>query len=458
MGEREARPVFRNCHPEKLPVFRADLGEWAYFYAPGRPIRLPRAQAAGVVRHFGEKAAGGRGSPWRREADALERAARRAARRYEALLRTEYSPVCLTAILTTECRMACRYCFATPSGRGGDVLAERTFRLAARQVAANCRRRGKDFVLVLHGGGEPTIHMDLVRRFHAIARMSARDAGAGFFSYIATSGVMSDEDASWLGRRFSRVGLSCDGPPSIQDRQRPRRGGGTTSDRVERTARIIRREGGDLSMRATLTPASLPRLEAIVRYGRERLGVTDIRAEPVYRQPGRGFAPRSAGRFVDMFIRAQKLARELGGSLSLSGARPEEVHGPYCQAFRDVLQLNPDGTVSACFLAMMEGDPRIIGRIGVAAGSWRPRADVLRPFSAKAASVPPRCVDCVNRLHCVRECPDRCPLEPPEIRRGSADEREGFRCRVQRRLTEHWIIENARLAAPFLAEGESPNA
>ncbi len=433
-------------------MFRADRGGWTYLYAPGLPVRLRRKGADRLIRIFRAGAGKEGGTPWGLAADALERAASRAAVRYEEILRTDFSPVCLTAIQSRDCPGACTYCFAGSGKGGGGLLDEETFLRAARRVGDNCRRRGKDFVLVMHGGGEPTAHMGRLKRFHALARAIARDAEVGFISHVATGGVLSEGDAAWLGGHFSSIGLSCDGPPEIQDRQRPLGGGKPTSARVARSARIMRDAGCRLSMRATITPETYEELGAIVRYGREILGVADIRAEPVYGQPGLGFTPESADRFVEAFRSAEALARGLGCSLSLSGARPLEIHGPYCQIHRDVLQLNPDGTISACFMAMSAGDPRIIGRIRPGKRTQTIRKILLAGLSKTLADVPPRCAGCVNRWHCVRDCPDRCPLEGesvPSGRPGSRPPAEGFRCRVQRRLTESWIIENARPVSSF---------
>jgi sulfatase maturation enzyme AslB (radical SAM superfamily) len=349
--------------------------------------------------------------------------------------------------------MACSYCFSGSDKTSPVVLEDELFLQAAGWVVENCRPKGKDFVLVIHGGGEPTVHMEKVKRFHGAARSLARHHDVGFFSYIATSGLLSREDAVWLARNFSRVGLSCDGPPLYQDRQRPRAGGGATSAGVEQSARIIGAEGGRMSMRATVTPDSLDGLESIVRYGREALGIRDIRVEPVYRQERSGFVPADARRFVESFLRARKLADTLGVDLGFSGARPREIHGPFCQILRNVLQLNPDGTLSSCFLAMEEGDPRIIGRARGRGGRLSVRRIALGSMTGRLALIPARCLDCVNRVHCARNCPDKCPLDAREGRErdGRGAKAEGFRCRVQRALTEQWIMDNA-VDVPLPAE------
>jgi uncharacterized protein len=409
------------------------------------PVRLSKKEAAKILRALKEKTGDERRNPWQRAAAALEQAALRALDQYDTISKASFSPECLTVLISGNCPMACRYCYTGSKKASGVILDDDCFERAARWVVKNCRRKGKDFILVIHGGGEPTVHMDKVKRFLSLAQAMAREHEVGFFSYIATSGLLSEKDAVWLGRRFSGIGLSCDGPPQYQDSQRPRAGGAATSAWVERTARTISREGGQLSMRVTVTPASLDGLELIVRYGREKLGIADIRLEPVYRQPRAGFSPSDAERFVAAFINAQKLARSQGGRLALSGVRPREIHGPYCQIFRDVLQLNPDGTLSSCFLAMDAGDPRIIGHARNEDGSLSLKQDVIHSLAERLAVAPRRCRDCVNRLHCARDCPDRCPLDDwgDKSHRAKDTKVEGFRCRVQRLLAEHWIIENA---------------
>jgi len=419
------------------------------------PLRLPQKQASKILRLLGNKAGDDSADPWQRAAAALERTARQALDRYDSIVHSAFSPECLTVLISRACPMACSYCFTGSDKTSSVILEDDCFERAARCVVENCRLKGKDFVLVIHGGGEPTVHLDKVKRFHSLARSLTREHDVGFFSYIATSGLFSEEDAAWLGRNFSRVGISCDGPPQYQDRQRPRAGGAATSAWVEKSARIINREGGRLSMRVTVTPASLDGLELIVRYGREVLGIADIRVEPVYRQSREGFSPSDAKRFVEAFAAAQKLAQRLGGRLDLSGARTREIHGPYCQLFRNVLQLNPDGTLSSCFLAMDGEDPRIIGHSKSRDGVLSLEEDLIRSLSKKLAFTPPSCRGCVNRVHCARNCPDECQLDSGESQgRGeTGPQSEGFRCLVQRGLTEHWIMENA-VTLPLSSEDE----
>ena len=47
----------------------------------------------------------------------------------------------------------------------------------------------------------------------------------------------------------------------------------------------------------------------------------------------------------------------------MSGTRLDEIHGPYCNILKGVLQVTPDGTISNCFLTVDEGQ-------ALAADTW----------------------------------------------------------------------------------------
>jgi sulfatase maturation enzyme AslB (radical SAM superfamily) len=295
------------------------------------------------------------------------------------------------------------------------------------------------FHLVLHGGGEPTLDWEPVVRLVEGTRVIATQAGVGWSGVLVTNGVMPEERAAWLGREFEMVEISCDGPPGIQDRQRPLAGGGPTSPHVARTARALREAGGRFLVRATITPESVERQTEIVAYLHEALGATAMRFEPVYRAAA--YRPEQAEWFVNHFLAAQREARARGCDLSISGARLDEIHGPFCNVLRHALHLLPDGAATACFFCT---DGRGASAGGMAIGGWDEMrgeymldTERIEAHRRKALEVPALCRDCLNVCHCARECPDGCAVSD------AAPEALSFRCLIQRRLAEEWILEAA---------------
>ena len=445
-------------HPS-LPIFRIEDGRRTLLYTPGRVQVSTAIQAEAIEQALRAGSDATAGFPALDEARMLEVRGRQAAQAWRDLAERPFEPECLTVYLSNRCNLACSYCYAAPvepakarerlrvlSGPASGafpIISESVVMAAARLVAGNCIRKSKPLGLIFHGGGEPTLHWDLMGRIREEVGRLAHAHELPLWAYIATNGVLPEERARWLTRHFSVIGLSCDGPPDIQDAHRPSATGSPTSSMVERTARAFAASGAEFHVRATITPATVRRQAEIVAYCCVRLGARTVRFEPAYdgRHSPSHFRPEDAEEFVHHFLAARDLARARGCELHVTGVRVDEIHGPYCNPLREVLQLTPDGAVSACFLAAGNQDPE---DAALALGYFEPttgefvinqhRAAALR---RQAARIPSRCEACVNVYHCARDCPDVCLLAGDQ----SGQQREGFRCRTQKLLGLHFIRE-----------------
>jgi sulfatase maturation enzyme AslB (radical SAM superfamily) len=426
-------------HPS-LPIFRIVDESDTYLYTPGH--------VADVDADIGE----------------LEGRAAEAVEKWIGLGTRPFEPECLTVYLSNKCNLACSYCYSAPEdpararwrvhpvperhGQRFPIVDEAVVIAAARVVAESCRAKGKRFSLIFHGGGEPTLHWELLQTLRHRVGDVAREAGLPLWSYLATNGVIPEGRVEWLARNFSLLGLSCDGPPDIQDLNRPAATGLATSAAVERTARRLVECGVEFHIRATITPASVDRQPEVVAYCIDQLGARVVRFEPAYQAHTASpafFQAEDAERFVAGFLDARRVAHQLGGELHVSGVRVDEIHGPYCNPLRDVLQIAPDGVGSACFLTA-DGDRADdaemgLGRYDVVSGTFvidHGRAAQLR---RRAARIPTRCESCVNLYHCARDCPDTCVITADQHRL----EQPGFRCRVQKLLAHQLIREKRRV-------------
>ncbi len=396
-------------HPT-LPVFSLRLEGRRVVYAPGHLAVLKEGQEVPAT---------------------LIRCAQDAQRAWQESAESPFAPECLTVYLSNRCNSSCSYCFA---GRTGTILEEEAALGAARLVAAHCAAKGLPFHLVASGGGEPTMEWDLLVRLREVTARMAEESSIGWDGYIATNGAVSEKQAEWLARNFNLVGLSCDGPPEIQARQR-------SSIPVEQTARVLAAAGGRFQVRSTITPATAERMQETVAYLHEQLGVTRMRFEPVYRTRF-GFIPEQADWFVNHFLAAEREARQRRCELTLSGVRLEELHGPYCAVLSNNLLVVPGGVSMACFLRTDGADPSstafVTGRWDQAAGEFQLDRERISALRRAAARVPAACARCLCRFHCARDCPDFCYIDG-----GTSGETGGFRCRVQKKLMEKWLLEAA---------------
>jgi len=442
----QGHAAFEPLRGSGLPIFRSAASHLhaaeARYYAPGYLVMVEADQADGFEQNLVSLEAHG----W--HAAELRRHAVEAQQIWTEAQTRPFAPVCLTVYPNNECNLICKYCYAAPRSpsKPAPRVALAAIRATAALVARHCAARSLPFTLVLHGGGEPTLDQHLADAILDTVEQITIEQGLPLFRYIATNGVMSAVKAAWLAERFDLIGLSCDGPESIQARQRPLWGGESSTPFVERTAQTAHEAGKLVHVRATITPYSVHRQTEIAEYVCQRLKPQEIHVEPVY-QVGRAmtagrdcFGVDQAEEFVAEFLKARGVAQRHGVEWLTSGSRPGEIHGPYCQVFRDVLHLVPGGVATACFKTVDAGHARkqalAIGEQEMASGRFsldEARIQLLREALRRE---PPQCATCFNRYHCVRDCPDSCPLEgvPASL---------SFRCRVQQLLAQAHLQEAA---------------
>lgn len=437
-----------------LPVFRADVDGRTVFYAPRLPVTVPTQEAEAVERALASADPG----ECTAIAARLAAAARAALESASAAAVAPFAPEGLTLFLNNACALACSYCHAVPGAEPDAPLSDAALASAAQLVAASCLRRGVPMTLALHGGGEPLLDLADAKRVLAIVREAAAGIGVPLRTYVATGGVIPAETVRWAAREFDLIGLSCDGPPDIQDVQRPTRTGSGTSAVVERTAEVLRECGARFHVRATVTAGTIDRQAEVVRYAITRLGPCEVRLEPVYSSALRpsGLTSGHADRFVDGFLAAQRIGTAEGVPVTTSLVRPHELYGPHCNVSRAVVNLAPGDVATGCFLASRALDIDARGvRVGDAGSSDGPGKDAPRApgetpafcldydriaaLGAAARERPAECAQCPCVLQCALGCPDVCVLEPGALGRHVGS----FRCRAQRLLMEAFVLEEA---------------
>ena len=456
-----AFPSFRPIGAGGLPIFRRDCAEYVVFYAPGVlcVVPLPDADRFEATLSLPDGTAWPHGPEvdWRSE---LWRRAKWAVAETAARQAEPFNPECLTLYPNNECNLRCVYCYADPSPEPAASLELETISAAAEVVAGRCRQKDLSLYVVFHGGGEPTLHGGQAESVLALLEAVASAYDVELFLYVATNGVMPEKKAKWVAHSFDLVGLSCDGPADIHDRQRPHWDGTGSLSVLERTAHILREEGCPLHVRATITGATLPRQAEVAEYLCQQFSPDEIHFEPVYRG-GRagtdtGLNDDQAEAFVHHFLEARRVAQRYGIPLLNSGSRPASIHGPYCNVFRQVLNLVSGGVATACFKASDVLSARqkgaVIGALDPHTGRFEIDYGRVQALRAQLASACLRCADCFNRYHCAGDCPDRCPLD--ESPAGPESQEPGFRCRVQKGLMTAFLEEVAeRLWGEALAGG-----
>ena len=278
------------------------------------------------------------------------------------------------------------------------------------------------------------MHVELTEECVRQSRSVAKSSGIGFDAYLATNGQMSRETARRVAGLFTRVGLSCDGPPEIQNHQRPLANGGNSSEAIVRTARILAQFDIPVEVRATIMPENVKYLTDVVAYACHALHARCVRVEPRFGESG--WRPDDARHFADQFQLAAVEAQSCEAELLYAGLRPTEIHGSYCDTSRDVLRLLPNGNVSACFLGeTSDGASTQIGRFESETGRLVFDEEQIRRFQKCHATIADTCRRCPAVFHCSRGCPTHC-----SAREALSDGHE-FRCLLHRELLARWLSD-----------------
>lgn len=336
---------------------------------------------------------------------------------YQSFFQSDFIPTNLTLYLNQKCNLNCLYCFAVTDPHQIEELSIEACMAGLELVAENCRKTNSPMTLVIHGGGEPLLSFHKIKPLFAQINRITKHDGLTINTYLATNGVMSVEKAHWIARHFDRIGISCDGPPEIQEVQRPAINSCHSNKIIEQTAAAIREAGKILDIRVTITPETIERQIEIVRYVCEKLKPNEIHVEPVYLGKNTGSKDcikiSQVKSFVDFFVEAEKIALQHGSSWKLSGARLNEVHTSYCHVFQQVLNLVPGDAATACFKLVNKGE---ITTSKLSLGTFnRVKNKFIIDQSnyhhlIKTYELSKRCEGCFLQYQCSHGCPNNCLL------------------------------------------------
>ncbi|MQY10058.1 hypothetical protein SRB5_01620 [Streptomyces sp. RB5] len=263
----------------------------------------------------------------------------------------------VTVLTSTDCNLACRYCFqneATPAeGQlpvriARSTLTEETIGRVVEFVAGQMARYGKSALRLMLFGGEPLLApqacLSLLERTAGLGRTQA--------SMISNGVLLTGELAGKLeAAGLSAVQVTLDGDRESHDGIRHTRGNRPTYDTIlDNVAAVRKLTGIRVFLRVNLSGAAEARLPALVADLAGRLEPDGVRvALALVRDPGIGF--------TDLVARERELAkRVVAGYVSLArhGFEVAIPGEPNCRTCGEVggsggAVVNADGTLYSCW-------------------------------------------------------------------------------------------------------------
>jgi uncharacterized protein len=313
---------------------------------------------------------------------------------------------------TTRCNLRCIYCYAC----GGETqpldISMNHVHAAMDHFFATLKEEVSHVSLGFHGGGEPTLVIDVLRRSKTSFQKLADKHGKILRRVqVATNGVFGKDVLDWLIREKIDVQVSLDGPSDVQDRQRPTRTGGGSYRTAIENIRSMVSAGLKPSIRAVVTQSSISRLAELLQIAYE-LGVRHVSLD-LCNETGRALAtketPPQTEVFVKYYLRAFRLGLNMDMWVSTSGLRClRGGRDYYCMAVAPSIGVTPEGYLSSCPSTCFTSDALaeyfMLGRVGPD-GHVRIDRDRKIRLEARRTENMSACKGCFLEDVCAGGCP-----------------------------------------------------
>ncbi len=316
----------------------------------------------------------------------------------------------ITLFPTYACNLACTYCYA----RGGERpltmdpgLATSFLDWFFAQVPESEERLSLSF----HGGGEPTLHFSLLRAACEDFAKRCKAMERPYRIGIVSNGTYSEEIAQWFIQEKISVNLSIDGPPDIQNAQRPFCSGRPSHPVVTENLRRLVDAGCEPAVRVTVTDKSLDAMPAILDHFIE-LGAAGVQLEPCFnvgRCEETGIAEPDPDVFAGRFLECFKKGLEHDVEVTYSGLRcTESAHERFCGACGGSIALTPDGNITTCFEVVAGDDPAaerfFVGRFDAETGEAEFDQERLAYLASRVTRNLTECSACFLKHNCAGDC------------------------------------------------------
>lgn len=352
-------------------------------------------------------------------------------------------PTAVTLFLTTACNLRCTYCYASAGDKPARFMSLAVAKRGIEFVSTNAKNKDAGFFRVAyHGGGEPTVHWNVLTESFRYAQERAHQLDLELYATATTNGVLLEEQVDWIIRNLRSVTLSCDGLPQLQDQNRLTVLAQGSSAQVMRT--IHQFEGADFNygIRMTVTPDQIERIPESVEFLCCRTRRARIQIEPAF-QLGRWKegAEMQASSFVAAFRKGQACAFRYGREMHFSTARVGLLSNHFCGVTQDTFALSPEGNVSACYEVFSEEDPNsktfFYGSPSAITRGYTFQLPILNNLRKQTVQNREYCQGCFAKWSCSGDCYHRV------LKAAGDKEFNGMdRCEITRELTKDQILRN----------------
>lgn len=317
----------------------------------------------------------------------------------------------LNIVLSNFCNLACVYCHSD-AGFSKDILSIDLVKIAIDKLVEDCISLGSKIVrLQFAGGGEPTIHFQLIKEIVDYLRKKCKECGLLSNVVMPTNGVYPTEIAEEITTIFNGVSLSFDGPKEITDLHRPMKGGTSSFDMVMNTAKIFQRKSFPFAIRSTISNKTIEMAYNFFDFFTTNFPGVQIGLEPL-NPIGRGaklhntIKSPSKKAFSNFLLEAYQKSLSSGFQfLNSAVGKFNLLRAYYCMSIgQPAMTILPNGDVAACTRA---GSPNYyhFGTISEKKGISLEKKSIERLKNSNVTNYK-NCEKCFCKYNCGGGCLD----------------------------------------------------
>jgi uncharacterized protein len=314
----------------------------------------------------------------------------------------------LSLHITHACNFNCIYCY----GRGGDdgtrcMYMTKDVAERAVDMLMNNSDEGDDCNIVLFGG-EPLMNFDLMRHTVEYGMKKAEKANSNLrFNTVTNGALLTDDIISYLNEKNIGVQISIDGPPEIQNHNRPLKDSDDSYDAVISGAtKLLKSRNGRVSARSTVTTSNMDIIRIVTH-------LVDLGFKNIHIEPADGKGPgcfvdeedveRLKGQYTEFsryYLERIKSAKGFGFSnfletmLKIHYGRQQHYS---CGAGKSYLAVSHNGDIYPCH-RFIGDDSRYMGNV------FDDMIDGREEFYRCLAENIPSCSGCWARYFCAGGC------------------------------------------------------